>query len=226
MGLKKRQEEELREAIGRALSSAILPPLRASDVSVEKLQDLFRWIEADHASSAIQALPQLCRLHPPLLPDATKLLRRRLLSRSGKHVEAGIRAVRSWIELPSSEAGPCPRETCQTVVSSVANRRFPRLAFVVSAARSLVDANLLQEGDLLPLVDGLEALRDEAAYDVWDPQHRETHMLSFLRASCLRLAGTLVAHGQTAPILSEWIRLAAEDPAPEVRFANLQDETS
>lgn len=208
---------EINDIIGRALTYSILPPINKMEDSLKN--GFFDWINSNECSSGIRALPHLIRISPEITANAVDLLRRRLLSRKESDIKNSIWAVFDWIRLSESNLLSMPAsELVRTIVGIVVNRRHPCLFLVIDLATKLVQKNFIDVSERKNLIQGLDDLKFETAYETWDEQHNQTYVLTLLRKSCFHLSCALRDAGHQDQTVQDWISIGENDPMPEVRY--------
>jgi hypothetical protein len=106
------------------------------------------------------------------------------------------------------------------VVSIIEARREPGLLHALGVSCQLVDAGLFTTDDIERLIAALGLVFFETSYS--DPTCTEFRPTTFtlVRANAVRLADALQRSGRSDPGILECLKIAEQDPVPEVRFAS------
>jgi hypothetical protein len=210
----------IEKAIGRVLAEVALPILDPTNIDSERTDKLFNMIENTVAQSAISALPEFSRLDPLRQDQIVHLIRRSLTSSNGDTAFFAFNAIYRWRKRAWDGAlQACPIELIQEVMAIAITRREPGLLHSLFLIANFLDDGILSQDDQLRMVDVLDALHTETAYEFWPIEDPRTTTLTLMRARCVRLAHKLKTAGLNHSALTAWINLADTDPIPEVRYA-------
>ena len=212
--------------IGPVLANAIMPVLNPTDYTSERVEQLFRLIEAGLAPSVIRALPVLIRDSPDCEERVIRTIRRALVGRTRDEINGAVTAVDNWLSLPEDTNHPLPHRIVEQVVAAIANRREPNLGSLIWCARRLWSAGALPPEQRSSLIEALRDLFDETKYDRTKRTGQQAIALSMIRADCVRLAKHLASVGAIDSVIGDWIEVGRNDPLPEVRWALVDDDTT
>jgi hypothetical protein len=208
-----------RQALGAAIADAILPALRADDLTAELAQRIFS-LEAI-IPTVVQSYPELLRLRPSEEERAVQGILRAMVSHDTGSAWSGFNALYRWIRsMQLGALSPIPRRLVESTISIIETRREPGLLHALNIARLLVDGLLVEASDRDRLANALGLIAIDSAYNS-SPNGRVITVttLTLVRASVVRLANSLRACGVTNPDVDAWLSAALTDPMPEVRFA-------
>lgn len=205
--------------LGPCLALAVLPILSADDLGPERIERWIRSLEAEDMPSLLQTAAEVIRLAPEHEARVVSLVRRRLANRHSLTVFNALAAIERLVRANQRGASPFPAVLASDVAAVCATRREPGLPNALGCARVTLEADLLAVEDQSRVIDGLEFLLAETAYDAWDVTDPRTMSLSLIRRECVLLAQALSLRGRTEEAVRGWISASAGDPSPEVRFA-------
>ena len=205
--------------IGGCLADAVLPALRADDIGPDRIAKWIGGLRDGGVESLVQTAAEFARIYPDHGETAVSFVRRGLAARGDVAVHSAALAVNRFIRYHEAGTSAFPMVLSGDVVAICAARRDPGLLMALNTARHLLFANLVGPEDIERLIEALELLLTETAYDGWDDRDPRTRSLSLIRRDCVRLAQALKARGISAKGLDNWLVVGASDPVPEVRFA-------
>jgi hypothetical protein len=223
-GHDRQHNREIGGNIGPCLSDALLPALKAGDLGPDRTT---KWIDAlrdGSVESLVQTAPELARIYPERKEDAISFVRRGLAGRADMAVNSAALAVNRFVRYHEAGTVAFPGVLSGDIVAICSARRDPGLLMALNTARRLLGANLVGPEDIKRLVEALELLLTETAYDDWDDRDPRTRSLSLIRRNCVRLAQALKQGGVSGKALDDWLAVSATDPVPEVRFALVSKE--
>lgn len=213
-------EQRRESAVGSALAYAIMPVLTEGQIDEN---DRSRWLSAlldPRKPSTLRSAAQAMRLWPKEIELIVSRIRKALASGDQLSAQVGLEAAYQVQTLAAKGEIPFPGLLAVDIVTSCAVRREPALPWSLQSARHLLDAGFLNSKDEQErLISGLEFLLTETAYANWKADDPRTPSLGLLRRECVRLAVRLIEAGRDDETLQAWLTVAANDPAPEVRFA-------
>lgn len=220
-GFIQQSNRTIERCIGGTLANAVFPAFSKKEIAERNLfGDILELIDSNRAPSALEAIPQAICLFPTELQKGTQCLQRCLLMNHNDVVFSAFNAVHRWLGLEISDPQMrLPKDIAEIVFSIIAARREPGLIHALHIAPELVDTGYLTKDNRHRLIDALDALRIETAYETWDNADTKTTTLTLIRAHCVRLADKLNATGDKVAKLDMWLQEALNDPMPEVRYA-------
>jgi hypothetical protein len=221
LGDARRENDMSKSAIGAVLADAIFPALNRESLSDGVIDSCFKLLEGSSVPSTAQALPELLRIDASLQDRVVKDLLRSLVSVDNSSAWAAFNALYRWTTM-SKEGSifPVPRRLAESVVSIIEARREPGLLHALGVSCQLVDAGLFTTDDIERLIAALGLVFFETSYS--DPTCTEFRPTTFtlVRANAVRLADALQRSGRSDPGILECLKIAEQDPVPEVRFAS------
>lgn len=217
--------ERLADSIGGALASTVLPSLTAVMIGSARCRSIFDRIFDRTLPALLQALPALIRLDESQSDEANKAIRNGLLSQESRVVVSALSAI-FWLARFAREGGrPVPPFLATEAVSLCLLRREPGLISALRTVRWLVLAGSITVEERHRLIEALELIRTETAYENWEDEVRRSDV-GLIRGAALKLAMALKDAGARAASMDEWIAQAAADPMPEVRYAGKGQDDS
>jgi SIR2-like domain len=212
--------------IGPVLAKAIMPVLDPADYTKERVQQLFRLIDAGLVPSAIGALPLVVRIRPEYEEKTVKTIRRAIVGRNRDEIGGAVTAIENWLSLPRDTNHPLPPSIVEQVVAAIANRRETSLSNLIWCARRLLSAGAITAEQRSSLVEALRDLFDETKYARIESTGERELLLSLIRAECVKLAKQLSNLGVTDSAIMDWIEVGRTDPLPEIRWALTDDDSA
>ncbi|WP_168341174.1 SIR2 family NAD-dependent protein deacylase [Rhizobium laguerreae] len=209
------------KAMGGCLTTAVIPYLVPASLDQPDVEEWVRKVEGEEVPTLLATVPHIPRLFPQHVEWATRILRKKLVSRHEPTVLSALNAIFQFVKIQDSGQGELPHILCSDVIGLCAARREPGLYHSLATARVLLERDLLTEDDKERLHDALDVLSVDLDYVRWNRSDPRTKVLSLLRASCFQLAALFKAKGVETDVVNGWLEAAARDPFPEVRFATL-----
>jgi SIR2-like domain len=210
--------------IGPVLAKAIMPVLEPADYTNQRVEEIFRLIDAGLVPSAIGVLALVVRIRPEYEERTVKTIRRAIVGRNRDEIGAAVTAIENWLSLPADTNHPLPATIAEQVIAAIANRRETNLSNLIWCARRLLSAGALTPQQRLSLVEALRDLFDETKYDRIESTGQRGLLLSLIRAECVKLAKQLFSLGVTDSAITDWIEVGRTDPLPEIRWALTDDD--
>ena len=172
--------------------------------------------------TALELSPTIVKITPSRLDNVATMLRVGITSNVNSLAASAASGILLWLsESSDAESGiPVPPEDLVREVGvAVAYRRGASLVGALQAARWIFDrgteANKKAISQLVE--DGLEYLSTELGYD---RNHENPDEIPLLRLLCTELVVAMAKHGHSQhSSISHWLKIANEDPLPEVRAA-------
>jgi hypothetical protein len=214
----RRNNTAIEQILAPALADAVLPVLTGLDDA--RRDRLFAAVAAPDRPSLVLAVPELIRLAPERSSGWIALLRRGL-SRQEMPLVAAVDGVMRFVAPNRSPGVELPPGLAGEVVALCEIRRDAGVYQALACALRLMTADALSTEQLERMAEVLAQLADETDYAFWSEADPRTRALTLIRACCVRLARMLDARGIKTGGVERWLDLAADDPAPEVRFAHL-----
>ena len=212
----RRDLERQQQAKAYAIANAILPSVSAADLGAERIGCIFEFLRSGDWPSLVVVLPRLAELVPDRYAEAVTLVRRGLAGRRFETVAPAMDSVKRWLKLGTAKF---PAILATDITGLCAVRREPGLHLALHLARGLIEHEVMSESDQDRLIDSLEFLLFETAYNNWREGDLRTETLTFVRANCVRLASVLADRGHCNSTLKQWLSETLDDPIPEVRQA-------
>lgn len=176
-----------------------------------------------HRESSVHAYPlypYLMRLFPDSAEKLILRIRHALGSDDEREARSAAFALYKWtqdgMQLPDQIKLP-EQDLFREIGIAIAARRTAILRSALDIARWLF-ADGPQDIARTLVTDcqyGLDALYQEASYERGD----SSFDVPSIRAACVRLAGAMEEAGFCNATINAWIKVAENDPLPEVRFA-------
>lgn len=215
----RRNNMAIEQILAPALADAVLPVLTGLDDA--RRERLFTAVADPDRPSLVLAVPELIRLAPERSAAWIAQLRRGL-SRQEMSLVAAVDGVMRFVAPNRSLGVYLPPELASDVVALCEIRRDAGVYQALTCAHRLIAADALSTEQLERMAEVLARLADETDYAVWSEADPRTRALTLIRACCVRIARLLDAGSIKTGGVMRWLDLAADDPAPEVRFAHLQ----
>lgn len=205
----------------RAIGPILLKIQISEEIKVKILTKVDE-LDARRESSvhAYPLYPYLIRLFPDDAGQLILRIRHGLASDSEREARSAAFALYKWTQdgmnLPDQIKLP-EQDLFREIGIAIAARRTAILRSALDIARWLFDGGP-QEIARTVAADcyyGLDALYQEVSYEQDDPSFD----VPSIRAACVRLAGAMEKAGFYNDTINAWIKVAENDPLPEVRFA-------
>ena len=225
LGWPSRKHDWILHLVGRVLAATALPSLSASKVGVRRARKLLDSHSDGSLPIFLEALPVLVSFDSSLTDKVVRLIQKGLISGNSNVVASSLNAVFWFTVLATENDIQIPDALVCEVVSMCIMRRQHRLDFALECARGLVEVGVVSQSDCNRLADALALLRVETGYKHWQDETR-TSDVGLIRKEAIRLAMALVKSGIDDRRLHEWIENARFDEMPEVRYANLIEQSS
>lgn len=207
-------------AIARALGGVIVPALQSSDLDVARLEALVEFLDKVGDPEILSSLTYFINALPSQSTNITARLRRALFTTDAEWVQAAVRALVVWSQQTQQVL---PEAMADRLVSTFEARRWPGLVSVVYGLRRLTELGALTPAQCDRLDGPLDALIEETTYVQVRRNSVEAISASLVRRECVGLAHALSQKGLAGVASEAWLKLAPDDPLPEVRYA-LGDE--
>ncbi len=172
----------------------------------------------DTVPELIVALPALVACNEHFADEVTEIIQKGLISQQRRVVDAALRAVLWFADLPGRGIAAVPKALVQETISICLMRREPGLVFALHRACLFVKAGVVSESDRNRLVSVLDLMRSETDYESWVDEWRDSDV-GLIRKYSVRLAMALKDSGMDDGVLDEWLDGVQSDPMPEVRYA-------
>ena len=224
--------ERTGELIGNVLASTILPSLAASGVDDDRVRKFLSRVHpftesngtgTDVVPELIVALPALMACNEHVADEVIEIIQKGLISQKRRVVDAALRAVLWFEDLPDRGMAAVPKELVQETISICLMRREPGLVYALHRACLFVKAGVVSESDRNRLVSVLDLMRSETDYENWVDEWRGSDV-GLVRKYSVRLAMALKDSGMGDGVLNEWLDGVRSDPMPEVRYALRAEE--
>ncbi len=202
---------------------SILPEVTISKSAGERLYEKLRKL-TDSGTPSFELVHGLVKTIPGHFDELVNWLRMGLVSDDNALAASAISGLRSWLEA-SVDAGaslrPPPDDMLREVGLMIASRRSVALPHALQLARWVFNGGTPSQREIIsPLVlQGLSYLAEELKYDREHDQKGSIDVPLF-RLLCAQIAQSMAQSGLSDEQAVElWIKIAREDPLPEVRHA-------
>ncbi len=213
-----RENHSTFQAMGTVIADEILPLFGVDELDRTYADRILE--RAKTAPSFVQAYPELVRIFPGLERLLTQGILDAMVSPQSNDAWCGFNAIYRWIRGHQRGAlQELPRRLVEGLLWVVDTRREPGMLHALVDARHLAESGLFEEADKERLAHTLELIFSETTYEVAKP----STSLTFIRASCVRLACAFKTIGFHSSAINLWLGLLHHDCLPEVRFAGEVD---
>lgn len=220
LGMFTSARSQLKESIGNALSSAIVPALATVEKTVKRFEQLKMFYEqVEVVFSVIPALIYFVSVNDEIAATVGKIVRKSLQGCDEPEVAYAAFALQKWVELPEAANSILLNDLISRLLVIIESGRTVGLQHLFQLAGELFKNQRLSEDQVATLIEAISNAFDAADYANIEPNSREAVNASSIREACVKLANTLINQNQNVPVLRELLEKAKTDPLPEVRFA-------
>lgn len=209
------------ELIGNALAYSIVPALGVDSLNQENFMRLLAFYEETEASKAIIAISRFAALNDSFHDEAEKLIRKGLHAKDQNKTASSAFAILKWRDEKNT---PSVERLISRLVYLLGANLGVGLPALLWTTRQMYIKNYLSEEKVESLIDSVSVIFDSTEYKNISPESKEAVSVSLVRAECVNLARDLLKNN---PCNQELIRItgaANDDPLPEVRFAEADDD--
>ena len=199
----------------------ILIEMQIQQPIADKLHDKFEELNESEISG-FGFVAGLVKALPDRLPELASSMRLGLASENEDIVIDAVKGLRRWATASAkfnSQIQLPPKDLIREIGVIIATRRQASLDVSLQMAKWIFDhGNGDQKEAISELtLHGLEYLEEELRYN---RNHELSDKVPWLRWCSTHLALSMEKHGfADAPVVSRWLRIAENDPLPEVRYA-------
>lgn len=208
--------------IGMCLAQSLLPRLSAADLPEAISEVLIQPEKLSHIPSLAATAFQIARLWPDQLSKACAQIRSAIASREPTRVYPTFTAIKQFIDNASSQSD-IPPHIKELLLHACEQRTQPGLSPTLELLWLMAEKKLLNGEDLDRLIGALPVVLGEYRYD---QKHLEVFAMAELpviRKGVHRLIKLLADQN---PDLRELQSALENDPLPEVRFLNDQNNSA
>lgn len=210
----------LKTSSGYLVADGALPAIATGNGNGEVFEALLWAIEAAEAAHLVLSLPELMRVSPHFRERAMSALQRAIKSSDEILVRGAYEAVLRWINrLDRPDIPPFPHWLAHVIAIHISLRRRPGLYEALLCGFKLMEKERLEVADIALVIEGLSFLVSETNYDRFAGDDNSARSITLERQLCVKIARHLIANGQQAQSLQQWVAVANADPLPEVRLA-------
>ena len=217
-------ESHLQEPTRRALTGlpTILAEIQIPDTIGKKLYEKIQKLN-ESGIPGFELIPGLVKTMPDQYEELASTMRVGLVSDTLDLAERAVVGLHHWLISSAnvtSEVRLPPDELVREIGLMVAVRKKTALSQALAVAKWIFDEGSdVQKSTIHDLtLQGLGYLLEELRYDRERDPNDDTDV-PLLRLRCVQLALSMAKHGsEYAPAVSRWLKIAKEDPLPEVRF--------
>jgi len=221
-GLSDRHEKQRADLIGEVLSRSVVPSLANSALTEENFERLFSFYSEVEAPSTLIGLTYFSQCSANLKEKIEAEIRRKLHDREANVVAYASYALLTWRENAGLD---CTANLVSHMIYVVAAGRSPGLAALLWTTRQMYNNDWLDTREIAVLTDSTPVLFKERDYAGIQYGSREAVSVSSVRAACVRLARDIVKRSEKPDDgLLEILQSARDDPLPEVRFAESDND--
>lgn len=207
-------------AVARVIP-AITGEVGLSEEVGEKLMGKLQTL-SENQIPALALATSVVKASPKRTADVATALRVGMTSNRRELADDAVEGLRLWLEatLDTESGMPSPPDDLVREIGiSIASRRSPVLPSSLASARWIFEngAKVNQEAIRQLAQDGLNYLAEELRYD---REHEAPDEVPLKRLFCAGLAAAMARTGsEQDPAVAEWLKIAKDDPLPEVRNA-------
>lgn len=213
------QRERLTDAIGNALSYAIVPALAVESHNVkhyEELITLYREVEA--FVSITTAFIYFAHINENIANAIEKLIRKALQSRDPREVSHAAIALQKWAELSDTHNSANLNNLISNLIVLIESGRTIGLQQLIWVAGELFKKNRLTAEQIATLIESIPNVFNAANYINIGPLSEDAISASSIRVECVKLANMIYSqHPDVA--LNNLLHASKTDALPEVRYA-------
>ena len=212
--------KERTQLVTRALPN-VIKAINTTSTTAEKLYA--KMLDLVHRQVPAFALaPSLVTILPERLPEVATSMRLGLTSSNGEIASGAIQGLRLWLEEATkadADLDQPPDDLIQEVGLAIASPRSTVIEGALWAAQWIFENGLEAHKSAIRglVLTGLNHLAAELRYDLVQPNEQD---IPLQRLLCVKLALAMTEEGSAQdPIVAHWVKIAKEDPFPEVRNA-------
>ncbi|MDR8399531.1 SIR2 family protein [Paraburkholderia sp. USG1] len=222
MGLASRDRKQRGVLIGQVLSHSIVPALDSNALSEDRFERLYSFYSEVGAFSALIGLTYFYQCAANLKEKIEAKIRHGLHDREANVVAYASHALLTWREIAGLDS--CTN-LIRHMIYVLASGRSAGLAALLWTARQMHNNGWLDTQEIAVLTDSIPVLFEERDYAGIQYGSREAVSASSVRAACVRLARDILKRSEKPDDgLLEILGSARDDPLPEVRFAESNDD--
>ena len=202
---------------------SILPEVTISKSAGERLYEKLRNL-TDSGTPGFELVHGLLKTIPDHFDELVNWLRTGLVSEDNALAASAISGLRSWLEA-SVDTGaslrPPPDDMLREVGLMIASRRSVALPQALQLAKWVFDEGTPSQQETISrlILQGIRYLAEELRYDREHDQKGSIDVPQ-LRLLCAQIAQSMAQNGLSDEQAVElWLKIAREDPLPEVRHA-------
>lgn len=210
---------------GEILANIVVPAMRVPSRTAARGRILLHFIEQASVWVALIALPHFLSI-TALRTEIEATIRRNLVSPDYQRAGSAALALVTWARLAKRKLAPdLTRSALDPLITAIESGQERGLSMRLSAARQLIGYGIIDNRGRQRLIDALRTLAETTDYDRIPLDSHEAVTVSLIRRECVRLANALILQAPANEVLKAWLRSAANDPLPEVRFSLLESES-
>jgi hypothetical protein len=210
-----------RSLAGLTVGWAILPQMLDGDLTEVRSRFVFSLAEAGMGGGVLGGLHEIARIAPEATQKVSAELRRAIVRGDLRDAAGAARAIERWGAASEERYAALPDTIKDALIYALEGGARVGLHSRLWAARRLVQLAALSMPQLHELSSVVNAIRAELSYDKMPREGAEAIAITLARAECIKLSRALVRAGcQDA----KWEINIEEDPLPEVRYADFEDD--
>ena len=207
------------EAITALLSVSLLPEINALQITAETKALWHSILNNSNHKYIVGTAFEYARLFPQENDAMVHLIRKALYGKDKDRISYGNFAIQQYIKAHKQGTQQLPKILVSAVISICESLRVLSLHQSLYTAARLVEANVVENHELLRLSEVVDIIWSEFTYDSELLNKENMVTWTLIRSECVKLANTLLQAGQKTNSNESICSEAVEDPIPEVRFA-------
>lgn len=220
LGLQNGERKRLANSTGKALSYAIAPALRITDINKDRFEKLNLFIkDVDNSASAIPALVYFVTIDESIADSVEITIRKSMQSSTASDVGVSASSIYKWMELSEASSLPQFNRLIARLVAIIELGRSVGLHHLLWVADELIRKERLSGDEIKILTESIADIFTANQYSNINPTSQEAISASSVREGCVKLANTLISEHLGSSALKGLLDEAQKDPLPEVRYA-------